>query len=150
MPLPFPFNTQRLLVRPPIRTDMRNWSALYRSAKVRRYMNGPLMRPAKVFWRQLQESEGGLPSASFCYRKVQRGVCRKLWFHASQGSSIRLRMLYDISSEILAKRLGFRASRKAAGYCIQFTSSQASNRYHPSGECAKLKAHRETWIPLFR
>ncbi len=48
--LPLPIITPRLIIRDAVRSDMRGWSALYRSSKVRRYMNGPLKRTAKEWW----------------------------------------------------------------------------------------------------
>lgn len=48
--LPLPIITLRLIIRDPVRSDMRGWSALYRSPKVRRYMNGPLKRTTKEWW----------------------------------------------------------------------------------------------------
>lgn len=47
---PLPIITPRLVIRDPVRSDMRGWSALYRSPKVRSYMNGPLKRTAKEWW----------------------------------------------------------------------------------------------------
>ncbi len=48
--LPIPIVTLRLVIRQPVRIDMRGWSALYRSPKVRQYMNGPLKRSAQDWW----------------------------------------------------------------------------------------------------
>jgi [ribosomal protein S5]-alanine N-acetyltransferase len=48
--LPLPIITPRLVIRDPARTDMRGWSAIYRSPRVRRYMNGPLTRTTKGWW----------------------------------------------------------------------------------------------------
>lgn len=48
--LPIPIATPRLVIRQAVRTDMRGWSALYRSPKVRQHMNGPLKRTAQDWW----------------------------------------------------------------------------------------------------
>ena len=48
--LPLPIITLRLVIRDAVRSDMPGWSALYRSPKVRRYMDGPLRRTAKEWW----------------------------------------------------------------------------------------------------
>jgi ribosomal-protein-alanine N-acetyltransferase len=48
--IPLPIITLRLVIRDPARSDMRGWAALYRSPKVRRYMNGPLRRTAREWW----------------------------------------------------------------------------------------------------
>ncbi len=48
--LQLPIITLRLVIRDPARSDMRGWAALYRSPKVRRYMNGPLKRTAREWW----------------------------------------------------------------------------------------------------
>lgn len=52
--LPVPIVTPRLIIRDAVRADMRGWSALYRSPKVRQHMNGPLKRTAKEWWRGQQ------------------------------------------------------------------------------------------------
>lgn len=48
--LPLPVVTSRLVIRDAIRSDMSSWSALYRSPKVRKHMNGPLKRTAQAWW----------------------------------------------------------------------------------------------------
>ena len=55
VPLPFPISTSRLLIRQALRGDMRGWSALYRSPKPRRHLNGPLQRSAKAWWTGQQQ-----------------------------------------------------------------------------------------------
>lgn len=52
--LPTPIVTPRLFIREAVRTDMRGWSALYRSPKVRQHLNGPLKRTAQEWWRGQQ------------------------------------------------------------------------------------------------
>lgn len=52
--LPIPIVTQRLLIRQAVRTDMEEWSALYKNPKVRQYMNGPLKRSAQKWWNLQQ------------------------------------------------------------------------------------------------
>lgn len=52
--LSIPIVTLRLVIRQAVRIDMRGWSALYRSPKVRQYMNGPLKRSAQDWWVGLQ------------------------------------------------------------------------------------------------
>lgn len=52
--LPVPIVTPRLVIREPVREDMRGWSALYRNPKVRQHLNGPLNRPAQEWWRGQQ------------------------------------------------------------------------------------------------
>ena len=48
--LPIPIVTPRLVIRQAVRSDMRGWSALYRSPKVRQHLNGPLKRTAQDWW----------------------------------------------------------------------------------------------------
>lgn len=48
--LPVPIYTNRLIIRDPVRTDMRFWSTLNRNKKVRIYLNGPLTRSASNLW----------------------------------------------------------------------------------------------------
>lgn len=58
--LPIPIRTPRLVIRQAVREDMRGWSALYRSSKVRRYMNGPLHRTAQDWWKGQQRVLGNV------------------------------------------------------------------------------------------
>ena len=58
--LPLPIVTPRLVIRDAVRSDMRGWSALYRSSKVRRYLNGPLKRTAKDWWAGQQRLSANL------------------------------------------------------------------------------------------
>jgi [ribosomal protein S5]-alanine N-acetyltransferase len=55
------FHTPRTLLRRPLRTDMRSWCALIRSPKVRRYMNGPVLRRAADEWNNMQLRLGEAP-----------------------------------------------------------------------------------------
>lgn len=48
--LPLPIVTPRLIIRDAVRSDMRSWSALYRSPRVRKHLNGPLNRTAQAWW----------------------------------------------------------------------------------------------------
>jgi len=50
-----PIITPRLVIRDAVRADMRGWSALYRSPKVRQHLNGPLKRTAREWWRGQQK-----------------------------------------------------------------------------------------------
>lgn len=52
--LSVPIFTSRLVIRDAVRADMRGWSALYRSPKVRQYLNGPLKRTAQEWWNGQQ------------------------------------------------------------------------------------------------
>lgn len=52
--LPLPINTPRLVIRDAVRSDMRGWSTLYRSPKVRQFMGGPLKRTAQKWWEGQQ------------------------------------------------------------------------------------------------
>lgn len=56
--LPLPIVTPRLVIRQAVRSDMRGWSALYRSPKVRQHLNGPLKRRAQEWWKGHQISLG--------------------------------------------------------------------------------------------
>ena len=58
--LPVPITTPRLVIRDAIRADMRGWSALYRSPKVRQHMNGPLKRKPQEWWGRLQQHSADL------------------------------------------------------------------------------------------
>ena len=52
--IPVPIVTPRLVIREAVRTDMRGWSALYRSPKVRQHLNGPSKKTAQEWWRGQQ------------------------------------------------------------------------------------------------
>lgn len=54
--LPLPIVTPRLVIRDAVRADMRSWSTLYRSPKVRRHMNGPLKRTGQEWWAGQQRT----------------------------------------------------------------------------------------------
>ena len=76
--LPLPIVTPRLAIRDPVRSDMRGWSALYRSPKVRLYMNGPLKRTAKEWWAVNQRLSADVDrplSIAFCETDELAGVC---------------------------------------------------------------------------
>lgn len=53
--LSVPIFTPRLIIRDAARADMRGWSSLYRSPKVRLHLNGPLKRSAQDWWRGHQQ-----------------------------------------------------------------------------------------------
>lgn len=48
--LKLPIITSRFVIRDAIRADMQGWAALYRSPKVRLFMNGPLKRTSQDWW----------------------------------------------------------------------------------------------------
>ena len=85
--LPIPIITRRLVIRDAIRSDMRGWSALYRSPKVRQYMNGPLRRKAQEWWtgQQSLSTEVTRPlSIALPNTNELVGVCG--FFNSSQHS----------------------------------------------------------------
>ena len=56
--LPLPIQTERLTIRAPVRSDMRLWAALNRNLRARKFLNGPLRRPAKKIWAELADHSG--------------------------------------------------------------------------------------------
>lgn len=73
-----PIITRRLVIRDPVRADMSGWSALYRSPKVRCYMNGPLKRTAKEWWTGIQQPRTNIDRPlSIVFPKTDElaGVC---------------------------------------------------------------------------
>lgn len=48
--LKLPIITPRFVIRDAVRADMQGWAAMYRSPKVRLYMNGPLKRTPQDWW----------------------------------------------------------------------------------------------------
>jgi [ribosomal protein S5]-alanine N-acetyltransferase len=76
--LSLPIVTPRLHIRECVRTDMRIWSALFRSKKARKYLNGPLKQSAQQWWddqqRNLGKADRVLTIAS-CESNEVVGVC---------------------------------------------------------------------------
>jgi len=76
--LSLPIVTPRLRIRECIRTDMRIWSALFRSKKARKYLNGPLKQTAQQWWDGQKEHFGEVVQVltiASCESNEVVGVC---------------------------------------------------------------------------